>query len=193
MKYLTIIYTFLFLSTSVYASKLVKCIAKEEAYFHKSHQQKSGPLYKLNQSLISELIQLPDTVQVNKKLLVELCDNKTLFKSPLLIEKLVRTPNIFTSNIKNKQLSSAALDRMAINRLQAKSYSLILEFILNTQTLASDPKCIYRKVPELNSLMNKVKYVQEDIGIAKIFKEIEDKNKFYLNIFSPNILEGCQN
>jgi hypothetical protein len=191
MKYITFVLTFLIISSNLFAGELIRCLAKEEAEFHKKKDQVSGPFYKLNQELISELIQLPDTVHVQREALSEICNSRPLIRSALYLKMLNLEKGNLYSNVKKRRSNLYALDKMAMERVIDKSYHLLINFILNVQSLAKDSKCIYKKVPELKSFMNKVRFIQEDVGIKKIFHEIKNKENFYKNIFSPKILKGC--
>jgi hypothetical protein len=191
MKYIVFVYTFLIISSNVWAGELIKCLAQEEAAFHKKKDQMTGPFYKLNQELISELIQLPDTVKVKKDSLAKICNARPLIRSALYLKMLNLDKGNLYSTVKNKKTNLYSMDKMAMERVYSKSYHLLVNFILNTQALAKDSKCIYKKIPGLKEFMNKVQFIEEDIGIKRIFNEIKNKDQFYKDVYSPKILKGC--
>ena len=192
MKYLLFVSTLMLFTINSYAGELLKCLAQEEALYHKRKNQKSGPYYKLNQTIISEVIQLPESVSLSSRDENKICNALLSDRSIFFLKMINLDANkLKTSKVRTEEPNRYAIDMMAIDHLHNKSFSILLKFVLDIQKLAKDPNCIYKKIPQLKDFMNKARYIEEDIGIKKIFNGIKNKRRFYKNIYSSKILEGC--
>ena len=75
--------------------------------------------------------------------------------------------------------------------LKNKSFKLLIKYILDIQSISSDPNCIYKKLPQMKKFMKRVRYIEEDVGIKKLYNEIPNKNSLYSKIFNLDNFNDC--
>jgi hypothetical protein len=179
-------------SFSTYAAKdqraLLKCLAQEEKKFHLTKYK--GPLYELNQRLISEIIQIPQA-ELTSDDFKQICSASSRSPSLKLLEltitrknKIFHLPDTTTNGQRSVSLGM-------IDDFIESSREIFLNFIAQIQANAPSPTCLKEEIPQLDLFFTEIKYLQEDVDIEKIFrgreKVIFKKLKNY-----PQAFERCR-
>ena len=150
-------------------SPLLVCLGKEEKNFH--HSKKQGPIYELNQKLISEIIQIP-SVQLEPKDLFQVCEKSVSPSVKLLSLTLSRGEELF--KISDDALESQKLIAQGmIKDFVEISREIFLNFVSSIQTISPTPNCIEEEIPELKKLFADLKYLQDEVEVKKLFGGIE--------------------
>jgi hypothetical protein len=178
------------LSASLWAAemKILKCLGKEEKRFHLNKQ--SGPVYDLNQRLISEMIQIP-RISLQHDDAKTVCTDTKFSESWKLLELSIK---------KGKDIFFIPSEVTGLQREMAKGMiedyvdatrEILLNFISQIQTLSPTPTCLKEEIPELDVFFTEVKYLQADVDLQVIFKgkdqKIFEKLKHY-----PQAFEKCR-
>lgn len=169
MKYLVML-AIILLPTLAYGAKnkrlLLKCLGEEEKKFHLKKQ--TGPLYDLNQKLISEMVQIP-LADITPEHYQTVCQMKKGSPSWKLLElSISKGRSIFDLPISvigiQKQMTVGMID----DYLEACK-EILLRFIAQVQSEAPSAQCLKEEIPELDAFFTDIKYLQEDVDLKKIF------------------------
>jgi hypothetical protein len=165
--------------------QLLKCLGEEEKKFHL--KKETGPLYDLNQRLISEMIQIPNA-DFNPEDFAEICSRSTFSSSWKLLElSITRGNKIFhlPADVTGTQRS---ISQSMIDDYVEGSKEIFITFISQVQALAPSADCLKEEIPALANFFNDIKYLQEDVDIQKIFRgrdvKIFQKLKDYPQAFA---------
>jgi hypothetical protein len=146
--------------------QLLKCLGQEEKEFHLKKQ--TGPLYDLNQKMISEMLQIP-TADIAAEDFKAICENPRMSPSWKLLElSMIKGKKLFVipENVTGMQRQMAV--GMLDDYLEATK-EILLGFISQIQSHAPTPQCLKEEIPQLDEVLTEIKYLQEDVDIKKIF------------------------
>ena len=164
------------------------CLGTEEAYIHKN--KIGGAYYKLNQTIISALVQLSDTTQMNPANLKVICSKRFV---SLEILKLLMTEkeSIFYTTKGKKDIRQLSVDKHSINELQEKSIHIFISFINSIQAQLNGPHCLTKKIPELNKFFEQMRYTLEDVGVKSIIKTLKNPKVIFEKLHSIPADKSC--
>jgi len=168
--------------------QILKCLGEEEQQFHL--KKDSGPLYELNQRLISEMVQIP-RIEISKTDFDEICNNKKHSPSWKLLEQSIKKGKelfIYPDTVTGIQRSMA--EGMVDDYIEA-TREILLYFINQVQMLAPTPTCLKEQIPELDNFFVEIKYLQEDVDLQQIFKG-KDKKIFDRLTYFPEAFKKCR-
>lgn len=167
---------------------LLKCLGAEEKRFHLNKD--TGPLYDLNQRLISEMIQIPSAELTNEDY-AEICGRNSFSSSWKLLElSISKGKTIFhlPASVTGVQRS---ISQSMIEDYVNASKEIFLNFMTSIQTLAPSADCLKEEIPQLDAFFTDIKYLQEDVNIQQIFRgrdvKIFQKLKDY-----PQAFQRCK-
>lgn len=155
----------LFISFNSIAAKksILVCLGNEEFKFHK--KKYTGPLYKLNKTLISNMIQLNKSAQIKNQHLTKICESKS--PSLQFLKILLKKGKIFKINNSGNDLA----DNMAkgsIEILRQNSPQIFLDFLSYIKSISPSPFCLEKQVPEIEELFNTIRYLEKEYSLTKI-------------------------
>jgi hypothetical protein len=190
MKCLVILVSILFSLPSLARSdrQILKCLGQEEKRFHLKKQM--GPVYDLNQRLISEMVQIPG-IEINPEDYLAICTGSKFSESWKLLERsIIKGKDLFVIDNKIQGMQRAVTTGMIEDFVDATN-EILLKFISEIQTLSPTPDCLKNEIPELDNFFTEIKYLQEDLDLQTIFKgkdmKIFEKLKNY-----PLAFEKCR-
>ncbi len=134
---------------------VVKCLGREESKIHKNRL--GGPVYELNQRLISELIMF-NKIELVPAMAKDICRNDdTVFGSVKLLEYLVKNDgNVF---VIPKKLS--ALDkeiyRATVNEFLDLIPEIFYNYVSHVQAASARPSCLEDHIPQIKELNRDIK------------------------------------
>lgn len=168
-----VIFLFTLISAQAYGAQgdILKCLGDEEKRFHL--KKETGPIYDLNQRLISELVQIPK-IQLKREDYLKVCAGNNFSESWKLLElTLKKGKDIFLvpSSIRGMQRGMAL--GMIDDYIEA-SKEILLTFISQIQAQSPTVTCLKEEVPELDKFFYEIKYLQEDVDIRQIFEGKEE-------------------
>jgi hypothetical protein len=146
--------------------ELLKCLGREEKEFHL--EKKTGPIYELNQRLISEMVQIPGAELTEEAYRIVCHQTETSPTLKLLELSIIQGKEIFILKPSVKVSDNNISQSMIEDYLEA-STEIFLHFISQIQTQAPSAQCLKEEIPELESFLRDIKYLQEDVHIKKIF------------------------
>ena len=164
--------TLLLLTTSLaYGAKdkrlLVKCLGDEEKRFHLNKD--TGPLYELNQRLISEMVQIP-SAELSNADFEEICNKNSFSSSWKLLELSIRKgKDIFQLQPSVTGIQRSVSEGMISDYMEATK-EIFLSFVTSIQSLAPSATCLKEEIPQLDAFFTDIKYLQEDVDIKQIFR-----------------------
>lgn len=191
MKCLVIFFLIL-LSVPVLASKderqLLKCLGEEEKKFHL--KKETGPLYDLNQRMISEMIQIPKA-ELTQEHFNDICSKTNFSPAWKLLElSLSKGKDIFEIPEGLSGTQKEVAQGMIDDFLEITS-EIVLNFITQVQAAAPSATCLKEEIPDLDAFFNDIKYLQEDVEIKKIFAGRDVKIFEKLKDF-PQAFQRCR-
>jgi len=170
MKTMKILFTVILLASSpLWAKKedLLKCLGTEEKKLFvvdKAH----GPTYNLNQTMISEIIQIPNVTMLQEDL-KQICEDPLRVSWRLLYLSITKGKSIFQvqSDITGMQRS---MTEGMINDYIEASREILLNYIAQIQAQAPSATCLEEEIPRLKKFFYEIKYLQEDVDVKDLFK-----------------------
>lgn len=145
-------------------TRLMYCLGQQEKYFHLKKQ--TGPFYELNQTLMSELIQVPG-LEASSVLLNRICKPSPM--APLyLLEAIVLDPRDwwYLKDDLDPQPRMIALELM--REFRQMSPEILLNFLSSLQMIMPTPHCLEEHIPGLSKMYHDVKWLQEEVDLKKI-------------------------
>ena len=169
MKWIVILHSLLF-SLNSFATRderqLLKCLGEEEKKFHL--KKETGPLYDLNQRLISEMIQIPKA-ELDSEHYSEICGISGISASWKLLELSISKGKEIFEVPSEVQGSQRAMAQGMLDDYLESTQEIFLNFMTQIQAAAPSASCLKEEIPELDAFFTDIKYLQEDVDIKKIF------------------------
>lgn len=173
MKCLVILLSF-FLGLRAFAQTptLLECLGAEEKRFHLA--KKTGPVYELNQRLIAEMVQIPNS-QIRPEELKLVCSKGRFSESWKLLERtILKGKNLFLVSSSLSDMQKGMTEGMVEDYVE-NSREILLNFISAIQAEAPSATCLKEEIPKLDEFFIQIKYLQEDVDIKKIFEGYDQK------------------
>ena len=168
--------------------KFLVCLGQEEAYIHK--HKLGGAYSKLNQDIISALVQLGDHIFLKPIYEKKVCAEK--FPSVEILKLLLtEKESPFYSNNRRGSVKALAVDKNSIKELSAKSIHIFIDFVNGVQTQMKDAHCLQKQIPELKTFFYKMQHTVEEVGMKQIFDEIKNIDQVFKKIKNLNFKKGC--
>jgi hypothetical protein len=187
-SWLILIFTLSPLIAMARSSELLRCLGNEEKRLHL--KKEIGPLYDLNQRLISEIVQIPN-VEMTKVDFHDICSRKRPSESlHLLYLTIHKGKSLFEIPVGLSGMSRSMTKGMIDDYVDA-SKEIFLNFITQIQTTAPTPNCLKEEVPELDTFFTDIKYLQEDVDMKAIFRG-RDETIFNKLLTYSEAFKKCQ-
>ncbi len=152
------------------------CLGKEEAMIHKKNI--GGPVYRLNQDVISSLVQLRETISMKERYIKEICGAP--YPSVKFLELLMTEGHIFYSRKSEKRdPKDYTIDQAALQELKRSSAPLFVSFITGLQAGLKKANCLRTLLPELRPFIEDMLYLQENLDVEQILKSIKRPKKVF--------------
>lgn len=168
--------------------QLLKCLGAEEKQFHL--KKETGPLYDLNQRMISEMIQIPKA-ELDQEYFDQICSKDSYSPSLILLELSIKKgPEIF--NVPDSL--GKAQKQMAVGMVDdyiEATKEIFLNLITQIQAQAPSPTCLKEEIPELDNFFSDIKYLQEDVDMKAIFAKRDVKIFRKLKSY-PQAFDKCR-
>lgn len=168
--------------------QLLKCLGDEEKKFHQ--KKDTGPLYDLNQRLISEMIQIP-RAELTPEDYAEICSRSTFSASWKLLELTIVRGNKIFHLPKDLTGIQRSISQSMVDDYVENAREIFLTFISQLQALAPTPGCLKEEIPALDTFFTDIKYLQEDVDIQQIFRGRDVKIFQNLRDY-PQAFERCR-
>jgi hypothetical protein len=168
--------------------EILKCLGVEEKAYHQAKTM--GPLYELNQRIISEMIQISH-VELEPKAFTHVCLSTKPSQSLRLLKlSLAQGKEIFVMasdiNGMQKQMTQGMIDDYV-----ELSKEIFMNFMAQVQSFSPTPTCLEDSIPGLKDFLFEFKYLQEDVDVKQIFKGRDlaffDKLSHY-----PKMFQACK-
>lgn len=166
--------------------QLLKCLGEEEKKFHMT--KNTGPLYDLNQRLISEMIQIPHADLTDESYNI-ICKNSFSPAWKLLELSITKGKELFA--VKNTNAIQKQITDGTIEDYIEGTREIFLNFMSQIQALAPSATCLQEEIPEIANFFNDIKYLQEDVDMKVIFQKRDAKIFLRLKDY-PRAFERCQ-
>lgn len=167
---------------------ILKCLGVEEKRFHL--KKDTGPIYELNQRLISEMIQIP-SIQLRPQDYRTICVGKDFSESwNLLVLSIEQGESIFITPAEVQGMQKQIRQGMIEDYIEA-TREILLTFIAQIQTLSPTPNCLKEEIPQLDNFFTEIKYLQSDVDLKRIFKGKDKKIMNQLKYY-PSAFDKCR-
>ncbi len=169
---------FLLLCIQSYAASRphLVCLGAEEVYIHKN--KIGGAYYKLNQEMISLLLQLNESAKMSPKLQKKVCAQR--FTSMAILREILTSKKpIFKTSYSNKNLMKKSTDNFSISEIKGKSFTILINFLTRLQAQYSDINCLKKRLPEIVSFYENAQFLLSEIGLEKTIDTIKNKKAFF--------------
>jgi len=135
-------------------------MGKEEEGIHK--RKNAGAVYKLNQTLISEII-ADDSIKIKSEYIEEICHNpNNLHPSVYLLQLLLTKKEdifIFSKKIDAKNI----LSKISVENITNNAKGIFLEYLGFLQSSAPTSDCLTKNIPYLSEIIINYRYLEEDV------------------------------
>jgi len=191
MKCFVIICLFL-VSFNTFATRnerqLLKCLGQEEKQFHL--KKDTGPLYDLNQRLISEMIQIPKA-ELDAKFFNQMCDKQSRSPSLKLLELSITEGKSIFEVPPELESSQKEVAQGMIDEYIDSTKEIFLKFMTQIQTIAPSASCLNEEIPEIEAFFIDIKYLEEDVSMKQIFagRDVKIFNKL---LDYPHVFKRCR-
>jgi hypothetical protein len=188
--FLLLSFIFTTLSHASPNKEFLKCLGDEEQYYHKN--KLAGPYLTLNKRLISEFIQLSDTITIKRKYQDIVCKSPNTFPSVTLLKLiLIHKGNLFVSLAKKNDIVNRSMDERTTDEMSNMAVYALIDFINNFQAQSKKPNCIITKIPELGKFYEQTRYTMEDQGISRLLVTLKDIEGIFKKLGDKNLLKDC--
>ena len=162
----------------------MRCLGQEEFAIHKRNA--GGPVYKLNQEIISSLVQLRDSIYMKKKFVKKVCASNS--PSLKVLELLMTEEELFfSSHNPARDPKRHAIDQSTIEDLREKSALLFIGFTGQMQAGLPKAGCLQRHVPQLEKFFEQMRYLVENIGLKRVMKALKEPQKIFDKLQSLDV------
>lgn len=166
-SFLLLILVLMPLTSMARKSELMRCLGAEEKRLHL--KKNLGPLYDLNQRLISEIIQIPN-VEITTVDYHDICSRKRPSEGLHLLQLSIQKGKEIFEIPSNVSGMSREITKGMIDDYVDATKEILLNFITQIQTLSPTPNCLKEEIPELDAFFTDIKYLQEDVDMKAIFR-----------------------
>ena len=168
--------------------QLIKCLGEEEKKFHL--KKDTGPLYDLNQRLISEMLQIPKA-ELDTEYFNDMCGKGSPSAALKLLELSIRHGDKIFMVPESVQGSQRSVAEGMIDDYIESTKEIFLNFMTQIQTLAPSADCLKVEIPQIDAFFTDIKYLQEDVDMKKIFAG-RDAKIFTKLLDYPQAFKRCQ-
>lgn len=178
-------------SLSFASQDVLKCLGQEEKFYHK--KRLGGALLKINKSLISEMLQISETLEIKPKYVSEVCNSKKFSESVQLLKLILREKdNLFIFKSAPGDVVQRSQDERAIKEIINRSAFLFIKLINHIQSDFKQANCVIKEIPQIRTFYHSARYILEDEGIEKLLPEPNQINSIFDALFSKKLREKCK-
>lgn len=190
MKYLLML-TFLTIPTWAKPKSLMYCLGQEEQKLHKeknlSHQ------YKLNQDVISAMVQLHNKVVLKPKHYKVVCDEKTKSPSFELLRVVLINKNDAFINLLEEETLHYGVAQKSIDELNQRMIGVFIDYLAAIRAKAPTHNCITDHIPALKPFYEKLLFLQQDLEPKAILSSITDLHEIFIKLeYVDSIYKKCE-
>ncbi len=173
---------------------LIHCLAQEELIIHE--QKFGGALYRLNQTLINELVSWND-IHLKPRYVRNVCSSGDFSPSVKLLEIiLIRGEEVFDIDFDETTLADDGLRGYQIQEVRSfveRLPHIFFQYMGDLQLLARNPRCFQSHLPELKYFYERFQYLETHLNSESL---IEEKGKLRSIFFKlkqiDSIIEDCR-
>lgn len=170
--------------------KFLKCLGEEELNYHKKNL--GGAYINLNKMMITEFIQMSETLSLKEKFQNKICQNKTFQPSLMTLYIILKYQEAaFSFHASERDVVQNSKDKKTMNEVINRSFFALTNFIDDMQSRAIKPNCIIDQIPELRELYKKARYTLENIGTRRTIAEIKNLKKLIEKLSSKETRQAC--
>ena len=168
---------------------LIECLGKEELKLHKS--KKTGPVYKLNQLFLNDLVSAGD-ISLKEKYFKRVCINPKFTPSVDLMREILISDDIFILSKEVINVSIRNFQLSTIEEIKRVIPHIFFSYLSSLQAQTATPNCLTKYIPELKYFQDQFKYLESELETSPLLNE----KKKILNIFDaltrfPEIKRKC--
>jgi hypothetical protein len=176
MKLFTYIFFLISLNLLAASRPYLICLGQEEAKIHKL--KLTGPYYKLNQEMISNLLQLNDSIDMKPEILKRVCADE-MTSLAILETILAKKGLLFFSAAVKSNVQQTSMDNLSIEELKARSFKVFINYLTRLQSNFDDPNCLKKRVPEIQSFYENAQHLLIEVGIEGTLDTIRSSSDFF--------------
>ena len=152
-------------------------MAKEEEVIHQG--KSTGPIYKLNQTLVNKLIVAND-LHVKDLYLNQICESKIYSPSLKLLHFLLTDGVKIFNKGKSDDPQDPFVFQLQVGReLAQEAPDIFFRFLSSLQSVTPLAKCLETEIPELQEFYDRAKYLRGDVSEEQVFKEENLINRLF--------------
>ncbi len=172
------------------AKDVLFCLGQEEKIYHT--KKVGGALPKINQNLISEFVQISETLEIKKKYLNLICNGTPYPPSiSLLYYMLKYQEEIFHSSAQKGDIVKISLDKSTIEDLITMGSFQFIKLINLIQAQYKKPGCLLEHIPEMKPLYYRAGIIMQFVGIRKLLSEIKNFDHAFDTLLNYKSLKDC--
>ena len=188
------LFLFIILTTTHSASAKINdvlfCLGQEEKIYHT--KKIGGALPKINQNLISEFVQISETLKIKPKYLDLICNGSPYPSSiSLLYYMLKYKEDIFHTTAPEGDIVKRSLDKSTMEDLITMGSFQFIKLINLIQAQYKKPGCLLEHIPEMKPLYYRAGIIMQYIGIRKLLAEVKDFEHAFDTLLNYKSLKDC--
>ncbi len=176
MRHFTYIFFLISLNLLAASRPYLICLGQEEARIHK--EKVTGAYYKLNQEMISNLLQLNESIDMKPEILKRVCAEK-MTSLAILETILAKSGLLFVSSAAKSNVQLRSMDKLSIEELKARSFKVFINYLTRLQSNYKDPNCLKKRVPEILSFYENAQHLLIEVGIEGTLDTIRNSKNFF--------------
>jgi len=167
------------LAQSPHQNTLLPCLAREESYYHQKKMLNAS--YRLNQNLINSLTSHND-ILIKENYVQTICKIDVSKQPSLELLKLfmLESTSLFDYSLNRDEAGLKSFKVGAIEDFQKNIPRVFIDYILDLSQQFPNAKCLKKEMPELEYVINQIKYLEEEIH----YKKLLDNKKLINTIFN---------
>lgn len=153
-------------------NEIIHCLAQEELIIHQ--RKFGGALYRLNQTLINELVSWND-IHLRPEYIKEVCQGRPFSPSVNLLKvTLLNGKKIFDLNFDDDQDGLLGYQIQEVMSFIDRLPKVFFSYLADLQILVSNPRCFSQKIPEIQYFYERFQYLEVHLSVEAL---IEEKDK----------------
>lgn len=173
---------------------LIRCLAQEEEIIHQ--RKYGGPLYRLNQTLINELISWSN-VHVKSRYLKKICIDNREFSPSVSFLKWVLLDGLHVFELSTAQREQQAGGVAGYQAQELRGFierlpMIFFVYLAELQLIVENPHCFHQHIPELQYFYQRFKYLEGVVARKDLMDDRQKLRNIFQNLLRlDQIAKSC--
>lgn len=174
------------------SNQLIYCLAQEELIIHE--KKFGGALYRLNQTLINELVSWND-IHLLPNYTNRVCQDRPFSPSINLLRlALLNGKEVFDLDFSNEQDGVIVYQIQEITSFIDRLPKILFSYLADLQILVDNPHCFNNAIPEYSYFLERFQYLEVHLSVSSLIEEKDKLEAIFERLKNiDTIIKGCKN